>query len=76
VVLTDVEAGEAGLLAQNGLLDNAAVTLGVGATSVTVARRAIAMSALTPKNGPRQLMSPSNPPSSGPTAMPRPSAVS
>ncbi len=36
----------------------------------------MAMSTDTPKNGPRQLTSPSNPPSSGPTAMPSPSAVS
>ena len=34
------------------------------------------MSAATPKNGPRQLTSPSTPPSSGPAAMPTPSAVS
>ena len=50
--------------------------LGVGSTSTTVAISAIAISTDTPKNGPRQLISPSVPPSSGPTAMPRPSAVS
>jgi hypothetical protein len=48
----------------------------MGRTSVIVAMRAIAISADTPKNGPRQLTSPSTPPSSGPMAMPRPSAVS
>ena len=37
---------------------------------------AMAMRAATPKNGPRQLMSPSSPPTSGPAAMPRPSAAS
>jgi hypothetical protein len=45
-------------------------------TNATVATRAMNISAATPKNGPRQLMLPSSPPSSGPTAMPRPSAVS
>ncbi len=34
------------------------------------------ISAATPKNGPRQLMLPNSPPSSGPTAIPRPSAAS
>ncbi len=34
------------------------------------------ISTATPKNGPRQLMLPSSPPSSGPVAMPTPSAVS
>ena len=46
------------------------------ARSTSVATRAIAISTATPKNGPRQLMQPSRPPSSGPAAMPTPSAVS
>ena len=50
--------------------------LGSDGTNSTVAISAIAISTATPKNGPRQLMLPSSPPSSGPTAMPRPSAVS
>ncbi len=37
---------------------------------------AIAISTVTPKNGPRQLIAPSSPPTSGPSAMPTPSAVS
>ncbi|CAM5722177.1 hypothetical protein STENM223S_11979 [Streptomyces tendae] len=50
--------------------------LGRSGTRATVAIRATAIRAATPKKGPRQLMPPSSPPSSGPTAMPRPSAVS
>src|SRR3954447_16592219 len=50
--------------------------LGSDGTKSRVAIIAIAISVATPKNGPRQLMAPSSPPSSGPTAMPRPSAVS
>src|SRR6201994_3067352 len=50
--------------------------LGVGSTSTTVATRAPAMRKATPKNGPRQLISPRVPPSSGPMAMPPPGAVS
>ena len=50
--------------------------LGSDGTNATVASRAIAIRTATPKNGPRQLMLPSSPPSSGPTAMPRPRAVS
>ena len=49
---------------------------GVRGTKSTVATSAIAISTETPKNGPRQLMLPSAPPSSGPQAMPSPSAVS
>ena len=49
---------------------------GVAGSSTTVATSAIAISTETPKNGPRQLMLPSTPPSSGPAAMPTPSAVS
>jgi len=49
---------------------------GVGSSSTTVAIRAVAIRAATPKNGPRQLMLPRVPPSSGPTAMPSPSAAS
>ena len=41
-----------------------------------MATSAIAISAATPKNGPRRLIEPSSPPSSGPSAMPTPSAVS
>ncbi len=41
-----------------------------------MATSATAISTATPKNGPRQLMLPSRPPSSGPQAMPTPSAVS
>ena len=40
------------------------------------ATRPIAISTAVPKNGPRQEMLPSAPPSSGPTAMPRPRAAS
>ena len=50
--------------------------LGVGGRKTSVATSAIAISAETPKNGPRQEMPPRTPPRSGPTAMPRPSAVS
>ena len=49
---------------------------GSAGTNRMVATSATAISTATPKNGPRQLMLPSSPPSSGPTAMPRPSAVS
>jgi hypothetical protein len=42
----------------------------------TIAMKPIAMSTAVPKNGPRQLIEPSAPPSSGPTAMPRPRAAS
>ena len=38
--------------------------------------RAIAIRADTPKNGPRHEIEPSTPPTSGPTAMPSPSAAS
>ena len=41
-----------------------------------MATSAIAISTLTPKNGPRQLMLPSRPPTTGPSAMPMPSAAS
>ena len=41
-----------------------------------MAMNAIAMSVVTPKNGPRQLTDPSRPPTRGPTAMPSPSAAS
>jgi hypothetical protein len=37
---------------------------------------AIAIKIVTPKNGPRQLTPPSTDPTSGPVAMPIPSAVS
>ena len=50
--------------------------LGVGSSSTTVAIRAMAIRAATPKNGPRQLMLPNVPPSSGPAAMPSPRAAS
>ena len=50
--------------------------LGVFSTRTTVASSAMAMSTETPKNGPRQLISPSTPPSSGPIAMPTPRADS
>ncbi len=50
--------------------------LGMSCTSTTVASRAIAIRTATPKNGPRQLIVPRVPPSSGPIAMPIPSAVS
>ena len=50
--------------------------LGVFSTSTSVAMSAIDISAVTPKNGPRQLIAPSSPPTSGPSAMPTPSAVS
>src|ERR1035438_8126137 len=49
---------------------------GVLPTSTSVAISEIDMSTVTPKNGPRQLIAPSSPPSSGPSAMPTPSAVS
>ena len=49
---------------------------GVAGTSTTVAMSAMSIRTPTPKNGPRQLMLPSTPPSSGPQAMPTPSAVS
>src|ERR1700683_2911883 len=52
------------------------VGLGVGSTKASVATSAIVISTVTPKNGPRQLMPPSSPPTSGPSAMPMPSAVS
>ncbi len=48
----------------------------MSSTSTTVAISAMAIRAATPKNGPRQLMLPSTPPTSGPMAMPRPRAVS
>ena len=41
-----------------------------------MAIRAMVISTETPKNGPRQLISPRVPPSSGPIAIPTPSAVS
>src|SRR5258705_7745849 len=50
--------------------------LGSDGTNTTVATSATAISTATPKNGQRQLIPPSSPPSSGPTAMPSPSAVS
>ncbi len=49
---------------------------GVFGSSTSVAISAMPISTATPKNGPRQLMLPSSPPSSGPVAMPTPSAVS
>ena len=45
-------------------------------SSTTIATKPIAISAAVPKNGPRQEMPPRKPPSSGPLAMPRPSAAS
>ena len=50
--------------------------LGVFSTRMTVAISAMAIRAETPKKGPRQLISPRIPPSSGPMAMPTPRAVS
>jgi hypothetical protein len=50
--------------------------VGVLPTSTSVAISEIDIRTVTPKNGPRQLMAPSSPPSSGPSAMPTPSAVS
>ena len=50
--------------------------LGRLGTNAMVATIASAISTATPKKGPRQLMLPSSPPSRGPTAMPRPRAVS
>src|ERR1700733_3913936 len=50
---------------------------GVGSTKASVATSAIVISTVTPKNGPRQLMPPSSPPTSGPgddRALPRPPA--
>ncbi len=65
------------LRARNGSASEAREAgLGVGARSVLTSRKAIAMRAVTPKNGPRQLIPPSSPPTSGPKAMPRPSAAS
>ena len=52
------------------------VGLGVAGSRINVATSAIPISTETPKNGPRQLISPRSPPSSGPAAMPRPSAAS
>ena len=49
---------------------------GVLSSRTAVATKPIVMSTATPKNGPRQLIAPSSPPSSGPTEMPRPSAAS
>ena len=49
---------------------------GVFFSMVVVPMNAIAINAATPKNGPRQLMLPSRPPTSGPVAMPMPSAAS
>ena len=49
---------------------------GMGSSSTTMATSATAMRAATPKNGPRQLMLARVPPSSGPTALPSPSAAS
>ncbi|MNP34198.1 hypothetical protein D3C76_1274740 [compost metagenome] len=39
-------------------------------------RKAMTISPATPRNGPRQEMAPSHPPTSGPTEMPRPTAAS
>ena len=41
-----------------------------------IATKPIAISAVLPKKGPRQLMLPSSPPMSGPIAMPSPRAAS
>jgi hypothetical protein len=49
---------------------------GMGSSSTTMAISATAIRAATPKKGPLQLMLPSVPPSSGPTAMPSPKAAS
>ena len=49
---------------------------GVAGSRNAVTTSATAISTETPKNGPRQEMEPSTPPTSGPTAMPRPSAAS
>ena len=49
---------------------------GVRPSSSAIATNAIDISTATPKNGPRQLIPPRKPPSSGPDAMPSPSAAS
>ena len=49
---------------------------GVVGSRTAVTTSATAISAETPKNGPRHEIDPSTPPTSGPTAMPRPSAAS
>lgn len=49
---------------------------GMGSSRTTMATSETAIRAATPKNGPRQLMLPSVPPSSGPTAIPSPRAAS
>jgi hypothetical protein len=49
---------------------------GVRSRKTVVATSAMVISTATPKNGPRQLIAPSSPPSSGPTEIPRPSAAS
>jgi hypothetical protein len=45
-------------------------------SSEKMAAKPTAIRTAVPKNGPRHVMSPSRPPSSGPDAMPRPSAAS
>jgi hypothetical protein len=49
---------------------------GVDGSRNVVTMSANAISADTPKNGPRHEIEPRTPPTSGPTAMPRPSAAS
>jgi hypothetical protein len=49
---------------------------GVWSTNAIVAISETDISAVTPKNGPRQLIRPSSPPTSGPSAIPMPRAVS
>ena len=71
-VLSGFHHPDSGEMTMNGVR----VGRGVGSSSTTVAIRAMAIRAATPKNGPRQLMLPSVPPSSGPTAMPSPRAAS
>src|SRR4051794_21036937 len=61
----------------DGLQDRALVLgQGDGGSRMSMATNPMDMSTATPKNGPRQLIPPSNPPSNGPTEIPSPNAAS
>ena len=49
---------------------------GLYGTKIVIAIRPMAISTAVPKNGPRHEMPPSRPPTSGPSAIPAPSAPS